>query len=327
MNSFPGTLLNVSFLKMKLNLTQVLENSRALPSISSKIFVANSATTDYNTVISICAVNAPFSLTTFLANTVVLSAFYKISNLHSPTNILLACLTASDLAVGLVVQPLFMLYHVARLPDCQVDFDVISKVFSISSYWLCSVSFAIVTAVGVDRLLALELHLRYNELVTNSRTGYIVFLIWVVCGLLSGTRQLNDKLFFSLLALLIMTCLFGTFFVYFRIYGIVHRHRAQIHAQEVSRRGIANLAAVERLKKSAVSIFYVYCFFLLCYVPYLSAVISLFVMGKRPPVVFNVTVTIVYINSTLNPLLYCWRIREIRKAVKQTLFRLLCPRP
>ena len=327
MNSFPGTLLNVSFLKMKLNLTQVLKNSRALLTNSSKIFVANSPTTDYNTVISICAVNSPFSLTTFLANTVVLSAFYKTSNLHSPTNILLACLTASDLAVGLVVQPLFMLYHAARLPDCQVDFDVISKVFSISSYWLCSDSFAIVTAVGVDRLLALELHLRYNELVTNSRTGYIVFLIWVVCGLLSGTRQLNDKLFFSLLALLIMTCLFGTFFVYFRIYGIVHRHRAQIHAQEVSRRGIANLAAVERLKKSAVSIFYVYCFFLLCYVPYLSAVISLFVMGKRPPVVFNVTVTIVYINSTLNPLLYCWRIREIRKAVKQTLFRLLCPRP
>ena len=320
-------LLNVFFSNMKLNLTQVLENSSALPTNSSKIFIVNTQKEDYNTVISICAVNAPFSLTNFLANAVVLSAFYKTSNLHSPTNILLACLTVSDLAVGLVVQPLFMLYHVARLPDSQVDFDVISKVFSISSYWLCGVSFAIFAAVGVDRLLALELHLRYSELVTNSRTGYIVFLIWVVCGLLSGTRQLDDKLFFSLLALLIMTCLFGTFFVYFRIYRIVHRHRAQIHAQEVSCRGIANLASVERLKKSAVSIFYVYCLFLLCYVPYLSAVISLFVKGKRLPVVFNATVTIVYINSTLNPLLYCWRIREIRKAVRQILFRLFCPRP
>ena len=312
---------------MKLDLTQALENSSALPTNSSKIFIVNTRTGDYNNVISICVVNAPFSLTAFLGNAVVLSAIYKTSSLHSPTNILLACLTASDLAIGLVVQPLFMLYHVASLPDSQVKFDVVSTVFSVLSYWLCSVSFAIVAAVGVDRLLALELHLRYTELVTNSRTGYIVFLIWVICGLLSGTRQLNDKIFFSLLALVIITCLFGTFFVYFRIYRIVHRHRAQIHAQELSRFGIANLAAVERLKKSAVSIFYVHCLFLLCYEPYLSAVISLFVKGKRMPVLFNVTVTIVYINSTLNPLLYFWRLREIRKAVKQTLLRLFCPRP
>ena len=162
---------------MKLDLTQALENSSALPTNSSKIFIVNTRTGDYNNVISICVVNTPFSLTAFLGNAVVLSAIYKTSSLHSPTNNLLACLTASDLAIGLVVQPLFMLYHVASLPDSQVNFDVVSTVFSVLSYWLCSVSFAIVAAVGVDRLLALDLHLRYTELVTNSRTGYIVFLI------------------------------------------------------------------------------------------------------------------------------------------------------
>lgn len=93
-----------------------------------------------------------------------------------------------------------------------------------------------------------------------------------------------------------------------------------VDAQELS---IANLVVVERLKKSAVSIFLrLLLISLLCYLPYLSAVISLFVKGKRLPVLFNATVTIAYINSTLNPLLYCWRIREIHKAVKQTLFRL-----
>ena len=308
---------------MQLNLTQGLENSSA----SAKSFFVNTRTEDYGAVISICAVNAPLSLTAFLGNSAILTAFYKTSTLHSPKNILLACLTASDLAVGLVAQPLFILYHVSRLGDSQVAFDVISKLFSILPYWLCSVSFATVAAVGVDRLLALELHLRYTELVTSSRTGYIVILIWVFCGLLSGARQWNDKIFFSLLALLIFICLFGTFFVYLRIYRIVHRHRAQIHAQELSCSGISNIVAVVRLKKSARSTLYVYCLFLLCYVPYLGAVISFFVKGKRLHVVFNVTVTIIYFNSTLNPVLYCWRIREIRKAVKQTLFRLFCPRP
>lgn len=312
---------------MKLDLTQVLENSSTLPTNSSENLFLTTQFADYNTVIAICAVNVPFSLTAFLGNAAVLTAFYKTSTLHSPTNILLACLTASDLAVGLVAQPLFMSYHVVKLEDSQAVYDVISKVFSILSYWLCSVSFATVAAVGVDRLLALQLHLRYSDMVTSTRTRNIVIFIWVICGLLSGTKQWNDKIFFNILAILIFACLFGTFFVYFRIYRIVHRHRAQIHAQELSCSGIENLAAVERLKKSALNIFYVYCLFLFCYVPYLSAVISFFVIGKRLSVVFNAAVTIVYINSTLNPMLYCWRIREIRKAVKQTLFRLFCARP
>lgn len=113
MTSFLGTLLKVVFLNMNLNLTHVLENSSAIPTNSSKIFIVNTQPVDYNSVISICAFNAPFSLTAFLGNAAVLSAFHKTSSLHSPTNILLACLTASDLAVGLVAQPLFMLYHVA----------------------------------------------------------------------------------------------------------------------------------------------------------------------------------------------------------------------
>ena len=38
----------------------------------------------------------------------------------------------------------------------------------------------------------------------------------------------------------------------------------------------------------------------------------------------NFAVTIVYLNSSLNPLLYCWRIREVRQAVKETLRQLFC---
>lgn len=268
----------------------------------------------YDTVIAICAVNVLFGLVAFLGNAAVLTAFWKTPTLHSPTNILLACLAASDLAVGCVAQPLFVIHHLAYV-------DITATVFSILSYWLCSVSFASVTAVGADRLLALELHLRYKDIVTSSRAWFLVVAIWIACGLLSGTRQWNENIFFNALALLIFVCLFGTFFVYFRIYRIVRRHRVQIHAQELSSNA-ENVVAMERLKQSALNIFYVYCLFLFCYTPYLGSVISLFVIGERLPVLFNVTVTIVYINSTLNPLLYCWRIRDIRKAVKQTLFRL-----
>lgn len=209
------------------------------------------------------------------------------------------------------------------LGDSRTFYNVTAKVFSILSYWLCSVFFATVTAVDVDRLVALELHLRYNDAVTSTKTGFFVALIWIICGLLSGIRQWNETVFFRILALLIFACLLGTIFLYLRIYRIVRRHQKQIQAQELSTCP-ENLVAMERLKKSALNTFYVCCLFLLCYSPYLCSVIFIFVIGKRLPILFNVTVTIVFMNSTLNPLLYCWRIRNIRKAVKQTCSRVFC---
>lgn len=311
------------FSNMMLNLTEISKHSSALPTNCSENILGNKRAIDYNPVIAICAVNAPFGLAAFLGNAAVLTALYKTPTLYSPTNILLASLAASDLAVGSVAQPLFMLYHLADVGDSQTFFDVTTIIFSILSYWLCSVSFASVTTVGVDRLLALELHLRYKDVVTCSRTRFLVVSIWIACGLLAGIKQWNDKIFFNVLALLIFVCLFGTFFVHFRIYRILRHHRVQIHAQELSS-CVENLVAMERLKKSSLNIFYVYCLFLVCYAPYLCSVISLFIIGERLSVLFNITVTIVYVNSTLNPLLYCWRIRDIRKAVRQTLSRLFC---
>ena len=33
---------------------------------------------------------------------------------------------------------------------------------------------------------------------------------------------------------------------------------------------------------------------------------------------------LLYFNSTLNPFLYCWKVKEVRQAVKQTIRRALC---
>ena len=36
------------------------------------------------------------------------------------------------------------------------------------------------------------------------------------------------------------------------------------------------------------------------------------------------TISLVFLNSSLNPLLYCWKIREVRQAVKEILRGLSC---
>ena len=66
---------------------------------------------------AVCVLNAVFSLTAFAGNFLVLGAIWSTPNLHKPTNILLLGLSLSDLAVGLLVQPLFivvLIHEVSR---------------------------------------------------------------------------------------------------------------------------------------------------------------------------------------------------------------------
>ena len=122
-------------------------------------------------------------------------------------------------------------------------FDAISKVFSILSFWLCIVSFC----YSSSRKLTLPGgFLRYSELATSSRTVYT----------LGYTRQKNVKIFFSLQVLLILPCLLLSISTFLALFTAIEH-------TFTSRSGITNLAAVERLKKSAMSIVFFFCLFLL----------------------------------------------------------------
>ena len=59
-----------------------------------------------------------------------------------------------------------------------------------------------------------------------------------------------------------------------------------------------------------------------CYVPFLIMEIVIAyskTYSSRFVVIWEVTAVSIYFNSTLDPFLYCWKIIEVRKAVKQTI--------
>ena len=63
-----------------------------------------------------------------------------------------------------------------------------------------------------------------------------------------------------------------------------------------------------------------------CYVPF-GIVVALTPQRGMTLSVYlfrQLTATLVYLNSSLNPLLYCLKIREVRRAVKETLRQLFC---
>ena len=262
--------------------------------------------------IVICVLNAFLSLAALFGNSVILLTIWRTSSLHSVANILLASLAVSDIAVGLAAQPLFMASLLSRK-------STVYLVYNILSYFLCCASFINITAITVDRLLVLQLHLRYHEVATLFRVTWVVIFIWVFSGLSTLLLNLRLSFFDTASFATIFAILLGNFAVYFKIYLIVRRHQTQIQHQQQQQQHAnnENFFRVSRFKKTALNTFLVYILLLCCYLPYCIALVS----GGISKTVYNTTITLIFLNSTLNPLLYCWRDREIRRAVRQLFCR------
>ena len=176
-----------------------------------------------------------------------------------------------------------------------------------------------IAAIAVDRLLAVSLHLRYQELVTEERFNFGLTALWF-------SNVLFTLAFMNLPShndLVTVTCLtVGLILLtiaYFRIYLVVRYHQNQIHGQNQIQNDQAMQAARE--KKSALNAFYVYIVSLVCFTPNLITGILLVVDSSRLPtlVAHNASSFLILLNSSLNPLVYCWRYREIRNIVKNTV--------
>ena len=261
--------------------------------------------------ITICSLNAFFSFTALLGNAAILLTIWKTSSLHSAANILLTSLAVSDLAVGLLVQPLFIAAMQSGIPT-------IILVFNILVYFFCCASFFTITAITMDRLLVLQLHLRYHAVMTTFRVSRVVIFIWILSGVCTLLSFLSSRIRF-VLPVLVISLLAGNFVVYFKIYLIARRHQRQIQHQHQHQRQASNenIVRVTRFKKTAFNTFLVYILLLCCYIPY--NFVALY--GGISAIVHFTLVTLVFLNSSLNPLLYCWRDREIRTAVKQLFCR------
>lgn len=131
------------------------------------------------TNVLLCVLNSLFSLITSVGNFVILHAIRKAHHLHSPAFILLCCLAFSDFLVGAICQPFLVTYIIAEIVGNFNAYCTLRMSQLISSYILSGVSLHTLSAVSIDRVLALTLHLRYNSIVTVPRVFQTVFVFWI----------------------------------------------------------------------------------------------------------------------------------------------------
>ena len=173
-------------------------------------------------------------------------------------------------------------------------------------------SFLNVTAIAVDRLLAIILHLRYRELVTSKRVITVLVSIWIASVVTAYLYLVNSRRAIVVVIGEFVGILLTTV-AYIRIYRVVRHHQNQIHSQLQQQNSQA--MELSREKKSAFNALYFYVSFVVCYLPHFSSGILLITDSAQSSVRLAIHATLVFVllNSSLNPVVYCWRYREIRK--------------
>ena len=268
----------------------------------------------------VSALNIFLSITAILGNALILVALHKVSSIHPPTKLFFRCLAVTDLCVGLILQPLYVTYIIYSTKTMNVsDFSSVSQGFGSTLAWtLCGVSVLTSTAISVDRLLALLLGLRYRHVVTLRRVRVVIICFWLISASVGSIWILREDITFTLASVFVTLSLITSTFCYTRIHLKLQHHQAQV--QNIVPQAQANGGEIPlniaRFKKTVSSILWVQLALVASYVPW-GVVAVLYVNGIGNDVAWKITITLLYLNSSLNPVLYCWKIREVKQAVKQ----------
>ena len=274
-------------------------------------------------LIANCVFNSFLCYTTIILNIVTIHAIRKTALLPKPLRTLLLSLAASDVGVGLLVQPLYISAVVSGLKRKRIDCISYKGLYVVINFF-CASSLLNVATISVDRFLAVHLHLRYQELVTHKRVIAAVISIWLLSAIISSIVIWNPLFIISRVAGFVnMTvCLILVVIVYWRIYIVLKRHKIQIQGLQIQevQQGVQNgdLSSFLKLRKSALGTFHVFVVFLICYLPSyillffpLAPLLRLISLNEAWPYV----VTLVFLNSSLNPVIYCWKMGPIRRTL------------
>ena len=133
----------------------------------------------HNQLIILSVLNSFLSISAFLGNTLILVTLYKDGSLHPPSKLLFRSLAITDLCVGIIVVPFQVSVWLSVVNERWSTCRFTCAASIITRNFFCLVSLSTLSAISVDRLLALLLGLRYRQVVTFKRTFVTVIAFWV----------------------------------------------------------------------------------------------------------------------------------------------------
>ena len=284
----------------------------------------------------LAGLNIFLAITASLGNALILIALHKVTSIYPPTKLLFRCLAVTDLLVGLISQPLYVTTFFPEFTAWNVNVTILHT-DEFFFRLLTAVSLLTSASISVDRLLTLLLGLRYRHTVTLRRVWVVILCFWLISALqatggiiLFKHPKLPEIVFWIFCALLTLSLLVSVF-SYAKIFKTLRHRQVQVHGntQQGQRpNGGGNQLNIARYKKTVYSIAWVQLALLICYFPYnLLGLLRLFdkvSYSTEMYILWESFVTLLYLNSSLNPALYCWRIRHVKQEVKNMIRKIFC---
>ena len=272
-------------------------------------------------LIFLSIVNIFLSITAVLGNTLILVALHKETSLHPPSKLLYRNLAVTDFCVGTIAEPLHVAYWISVVTGKWDICYLAHLMVTLAAYTFCGVSLLTLTAISVDRLLALLLGLRYRQVVTVKKTYIAILAFWIVSVVgVPASTAIREYVHYIGTALCLAITIVAHSKIFFRLrHNQIHRiHPLQGESQAIQ----MNTA---RYRKAVYSALWVQAALVVCYLPLIIAIALIHQRGMHLSsyLAWQFTSTLVYINSSLNSFIYCWKIREVKLAVKETLKRLV----
>lgn len=255
---------------------------------------------------------------TIVLNVLVVVAVKTKRQLRTKSNVALACLSTTDLIVGLVLQPL----HIASasfLHSGDAMFCTITHVSLITTSICFLSSMHHMVLVSAERYFAIKHPFTHETQVTEVRIIMASALAWAAAVIIYTVARPYAAIVLVSEALLIVLP------IYFNVsvYKEIRRNEKQIAANQVS------LEAKEKLLKKRKAFYttvIVLMAILLCYVP--SSICSVILVSFKERIPPDMMIAGLFgsailplLNSLFNPLIYAFRIRYFRVALIHLLAR------
>ena len=277
----------------------------------------------YITNIIFNSISCPF---TVLLNVLVILAVKSRPRLQSKPNILLACLAATDAMNGLAAQPFFIFaltLTLLRINKETLEFSIVIQNLVSRALFVCSALHLIL--VTWERLVAIKFTMNYPYIVTNRNIKLAVIAFWIVCLSSELVALITNQTIFTnaLTGLVLISCVMFVSFSYGMLYRETRRHERLIKAGQLPQEEKERFSKERKALKTTV---YVVGAVLICLTPVaawllVSSILRVsdeefWVQLTQLRQLTRSTVrTLVNLNSLLNPIIYCWRQKEMRQFV------------
>ena len=261
-------------------------------------------------IIIINTITCPF---TVLLNLLVIKAIKSTPRLRTNSNILLACLAVTDSLTGLLGQPLFVLSKIFQLFGLS-DSGTVENCYFSTVIVIVTASYFHLMLVTLERLIAIKFTMQYPNFITDEKMKRAVLVVWILAFINGTFRVLKLSLvvrFFSVL--LTLSCILFLAFAYFVMYRETRLQQEKIKTQQLPQQEVERFNKENKALKTTV---FVVGAVIICLLPICFCLILLVTcFCDICPTIAPVTQTCAMLNSLVNPLIYCWRQKEMRKVI------------